>query len=108
MKTENGKRRTENNTWTIIKKEFARFFGDRQLLFTSVIMPGLLIYIIYTLMGSGMSRMATEGANEAVFVRVENLPESIAPLWENLPSRGNQQLGKQRPQRSHGAFSCGI
>ncbi len=86
MKTENGKRRTENNTWTIIKKEFARFFGDRQLLFTSVIMPGLLIYIIYTLMGSGMSRMATEGANEAVFVRVENLPESIAPLWENLPS----------------------
>lgn len=75
-----------NNTWTIIKKEFARFFGDKQLLFTSVIMPGLLIYIIYTLMGSGMSRMATEGANEAVFVRVENLPESIAPLWENLPS----------------------
>lgn len=86
MKTENGKRRTENNTWTIIKKEFARFFGDRQLLFTTVIMPGLMIYIIYTLMGSGMSRMATEGANEAVFVRVENLPESIAPLWENLPS----------------------
>lgn len=78
--------RTENNTWTIIKKEFARFFGDRQLLFTSVIMPGLLIYIIYSLMGSGMSKMATEGANESVFVRVENLPESVAPLWENLPA----------------------
>ena len=44
-RTENGKRRTErvNNTWTIIKKEFARFFGDRTLLFTTVIMPGLLI-----------------------------------------------------------------
>ncbi len=78
--------KTENNTWTIIKKEFARFFGDRQLLFTSVIMPGLLIYIIYSLMGSGMSKMATEGANESVFVRVENLPESVAPLWENLPA----------------------
>ena len=78
--------RTENNTWTIIKKEFARFFGDRQLLFTSVIMPGLLIYIIYSLMGSGMSKMATEGANESVFVRVENLPESVAPLWESLPA----------------------
>ena len=35
----------KSNTLTIIKKEFARFFGDRQLLFTSVIMPGLLIYI---------------------------------------------------------------
>ena len=76
----------KSNTWTIIKKEFARFFGDRQLVFTSVIMPGLLIYIIYSLMGSGISRMATEGANEAVFVRVENLPESMSPSWENLPS----------------------
>ncbi len=78
--------KTGNNTWTIIKKEFARFFGDRQLLFTSVIMPGLLIYIIYSLMGSGMTKMATEGANELVIVRVENLPESVAPLWENLPA----------------------
>ena len=75
-----------NNTWTIIKKEFARFFGDKQLLFTTVIMPGLLIYIIYTLMGSGMSKMATEGADDLVIVRVENLPESVAPLWENLPA----------------------
>ena len=74
----------KSNTWTIIKKEFARFFGDKQLLFTSVIMPGLLIYLIYSLMGSGMSKMATEGVDEVVFVRVENLPESVAPLWEDL------------------------
>lgn len=76
----------KSNTLTIIKKEFARFFGDRQLLFTSVIMPGLLIYIIYSLMGSGLSKMATEGAEELVTVRVENMPESMAPLWENLPA----------------------
>ena len=76
----------KSNTWTIIKKEFARFFGDKQLLFTSVIMPGLLIYIIYSLMGSGISKMATEGADELVIVRVENLPESVAPLWENIPA----------------------
>ncbi len=76
----------KSNTWTIIKKEFARFFGDRQLLFTSVIMPGLLIYLIYTLMGSGMSKMATEGADDLVVVRVENLPESVTPLVEGMPS----------------------
>jgi len=76
----------KSNTWTIIKKEFARFFGDKQLLFTSVIMPGLLIYIIYSLMGNGISKMATEGADELVIVRVENLPESVAPLWENIPA----------------------
>lgn len=76
----------KNNAWTIIKKEFARVFGDRQLLFTSVIMPGLLIYIIYSLLGSGMQKMATEGTDEMVIVRVENLPENVAPMVENLPS----------------------
>ena len=76
----------KSNTWTIIKKEFARFFGDKQLLFTTVIMPGLLIYIIYSLMGSGIARMETEGADEQVIVQVENLPESIVPLMEGIPS----------------------
>ena len=76
----------KSNTLTIIKKEFARFFGDKQLLFTSVIMPGLLLYLIYTFMGSGMSRMATEGMDDMVVVRVENLPESVAPLMEAIPS----------------------
>lgn len=75
----------KSNTLTIIKKEFARFFGDRQLLFTTVIMPGLLIYIIYSFMGTGMKKMATEGANEQVTLCVENLPESMAPLVDGVP-----------------------
>lgn len=36
---------------TIIKKEFQRFFKDRKLV-VSIILPGILIYIIYTLMGT--------------------------------------------------------
>ena len=76
----------KSNTLTIIKKEFARFFGDRQLLFTAVIMPGLLIYIIYSFMGSGIKKMVTEGAEEQVILRVENLPESIAPILKGIPS----------------------
>ena len=76
----------KSNTLTIIKKEFARFFGDKQLLFTAVIMPGLMLYLIYSFMGSGMSRMATEGKDDLVVVRVENMPESVAPLIEAMPS----------------------
>ena len=68
----------KSNTWTIISKEFARFFGDRQLLFTTVIMPGLLIYVIYSLMGSGINKMVTEGADEKVTMQVENLTLSMA------------------------------
>lgn len=76
----------KSNTWTIIKKEFARFFGDRQLLFTTVIMPGLLIYIIYSLMGNGINKMITEGQNEVVTMRVENMPQSMAPVLTSIDS----------------------
>ena len=76
----------KSNTWTIIKKEFARFFGDRQLLFTTVIMPGLLIYIIYSLMGSGIEKMINEGANEVVTMRVENMPQSMGPILSSIDS----------------------
>ena len=76
----------KSNTITIIKKEFARFFGDRQLLFTTVIMPGLLIYIIYSLMGSGINKMITEGSQEVVTMRVENMPQSLAPVLTGIDS----------------------
>ena len=76
----------KSNTWTIIRKEFARFFGDRQLLFTTVIMPGLLIYIVYSLMGSGIQKMVNEGANEVVTMRVENMPQSLAPVLNSIDS----------------------
>lgn len=75
-----------NNTWTIIRKEFARFFGDRQLVFTTVIMPGLLIYLIYSLMGVGLRNMETQGEQDVVTVRVENMPQSVAPLLATLDS----------------------
>lgn len=37
----------------LMKKEFARFFGDPKLLIT-MILPGVLIYLIYSIMGSAM------------------------------------------------------
>lgn len=76
----------KSNTLTIIKKEFARFFGDRSLVFTSVIMPGLLIYLIYSLMGDGIGRIISEGANEIVTLRVENMPPSLATTIESADS----------------------
>lgn len=87
----------KSNVLTIIKKEFARFFGDRQLLFTAVIMPGLLIYIIYSFMGSGIESMVSEGADDMVTVRVENMPQSVAPLFDSLPSTVTIEQPFQQP-----------
>lgn len=72
----------KNNTWTIIKKECARFFGDRTMLMTTVIMPGLLIYLIYSFMGNNVLKPRDEGS---ATMYVENLPESVQPVLEALP-----------------------
>jgi sodium transport system permease protein len=76
----------KSNALTIIKKEFFRFFHDRQLVFTSVIMPGLLIYLIYSFMGTGIESMIQEGANDNVTVRVENMPQRLAPMFDAADS----------------------
>ena len=75
-----------NNTWTIVRKEFARFFGDRQLLFTTVIMPGLLIYIVYSLMGTGIGNMVNEGKDDVVTLQVENMPQCLASAIYQMDS----------------------
>lgn len=72
----------KNNTWTIIKKECARFFGDRTMLLTTVIMPGLMIYLIYSFMGSNFMQPKDEGS---ATLYVENMPESVCPMLEALP-----------------------
>ena len=39
-----------NNTITVMKKELARFFGDRRLVITTLLLPGIMIYVclLYT------------------------------------------------------------
>ncbi len=55
----------------LMKKEFARFFGDYKLLIT-MILPGLLIYIIYSVMGSVMFGGEEEAYRLRVYVEGES------------------------------------
>ena len=43
-----------NTIWTIVKKELKRFFTDPRML-VSLFLPGILIFVIYTLMGDIMT-----------------------------------------------------
>ena len=45
----------KSNILTIIRKEFQRFFGDRRMLLTTVLLPGLMIYLLYSVMGSAIT-----------------------------------------------------
>ena len=67
----------------IIKKEFARFFLDRRMLLTTVIMPGLLIYVVYTLMGTFMTGLA--GGESRYSAAVSNMPQTIAFYFTGSP-----------------------
>lgn len=40
------------NILTIVRKEFARFFKDKRLVIGTLILPGLLIFVLYSLLGS--------------------------------------------------------
>ena len=73
-----------NNIMTIIKKELARFFGDRRLVFTTVIMPGLLIYLMYTLMGEGMMKQLTTADDYVAKAYVVNMPEDVKMMVSGL------------------------
>ncbi len=62
---------------TILRKELARFFGDRRMAFTTILLPGLLIYIVYSLMGGAIGNMFSVDDEYKPSISVVNLPASI-------------------------------
>lgn len=75
----------KSNILTIIRKEFQRFFGDRRMLLSTVLLPGVMIYVIYSLMGTFMADRFTVGEEERPVVCVQALPQSLEPVFAQLP-----------------------
>ncbi len=67
------------NVLTIMKKELRRFFGDRRMLAT-LILPGLLIYIIYSLMGGALSNTFSSGEDTEYRVLTHGSSDLISSL----------------------------
>ncbi|MBR6293703.1 MAG: hypothetical protein IKR54_03835, partial [Lachnospiraceae bacterium] len=61
----------------IIKKELARVFKDKKLIFTMYIMPAILMFVIYGLIGNLMSSMNNDITEHTDIVTVVNAPESF-------------------------------
>ncbi|MBQ9151388.1 MAG: ABC transporter permease [Clostridia bacterium] len=73
----------KNNVLTVMKKELRRFFGDKRMLMT-LILPGLLIYIIYSLMGGALAD-TFEGSGEDTEYRVlaHNMSDTVHELTQS-------------------------
>lgn len=73
-----------NGIITIMRKELARFFGDKRLV-VSILLPGVLVYVMYSFMGSAMGSNFGVDKDYTPTVQAVNLPASMEAL---LPQTG--------------------
>ena len=66
----------KSNVLTIMNKEFARFFGDRRMI-VMMLLPAILIYVVYSFMGTAMTSMYAPDENYTTTVHIANLPASL-------------------------------
>lgn len=64
---------------TIMKKELSRFFSDKRMVL-SILLPGVLIYVLYSFMGTAMGDMFGVDEDYTPTVQAVNLPDSIKAL----------------------------
>ena len=65
------------NAFIIMRKEFARFFKDPRLVLGTLILPGLLIFFVYTLLGSVFNEK-----EPSYTLKIVNPSASFAALFE--------------------------
>lgn len=71
------------NILTIMKKELSRVFKDTKLIFSVFILPGLIIFILYSIMGNALSNMVTsEEVNIYTYEVPAEVIESINTMGE--------------------------
>ena len=54
------------------------------MVFTTVLMPGLMIYILYTFMGKGLMREFSTDEFYVASAYVQNMPEELSPVLRGL------------------------
>lgn len=68
------------NAITVFKKEFYRVMSDRRLIFTAIFLPGLAIYIMYSLIGNALGNEVDDIETHAIIIYTENLPSDVEDL----------------------------
>lgn len=99
--------------WIIVKKELAKFFGNKRVLFSTVILPGLVIYIVYSMMGNLMHKKQTADQNYNSTVYVTNLPQDIAVImdetnmkYKEIPVSKKESLKKKIQDKQEVLLVC--
>lgn len=69
-----------NGLLTIFKKELARFFSDKRMVFSTILLPGLMIYLLYSVMGSAIMNKFSADETQPPLVAVFGSSEAVKPM----------------------------
>ena len=89
------------NILTILKKEFTRFFKDRRMVL-SIFLPGIMIFLLYTIMGSIISDLSKHDENYKYSAYVENVPQRFSIVLDLLDVKEYGSLEEAKTDVSDG------
>ena len=72
----------KNKILLVAKKEWDRFFGDRRMVVSALILPGVLLYFTYAFLAPNMIGLIMGGENEGRVYAV-NPPAAVLALFEH-------------------------
>ena len=76
-------------TKNIIKKELTRVFTDKKLIISLFILPGVLIMVMYSIMGGLISNMEEDIETNIPTVYIQNAPEDLKHVIEAVKFAGD-------------------
>lgn len=83
---------------TIIKKEFSRFFKDKRMILT-IFLPGLLIFVLYSLMGTLTDKIGKTDENYKPSAIIINMPEGLSQTLEALISVSSEPTDEEEAKK---------
>lgn len=71
------------NALIVFRKEFYRILTDKRLLFSTVLLPGLMIFGMYSLMGNAMQGENDDILSHEMIIYTNHMPDEIKDYMEN-------------------------
>lgn len=72
----------KDEIFLIVKKELLKFFGNTKLLFATIVLPGLVIYVLYNVLGMIMERQENDLNFLKSTIEVVNMPDDLRDVFD--------------------------
>ena len=73
----------EDRFFDVYKKELKRFFSDKRMAFSTLLMPGIMIFVLYNFMGDAINNMVTVDDDYVYHIECTNMPGSVKTIMDS-------------------------